>query len=231
MKIAIIGAMEEEVTILRNKLAHSQTEQKAGCEIYTGELAGHTVALLKSGIGKVAAALSTTLLLDHFDADIVINTGSAGGIAPHLSMGDIVISDEVGYHDADLTGFGYAPGQLPGCPATFTADATHLKLALSCAKKLDLNALTGLICSGDIFVNDDARVKDIQTTFPAAIAVEMEAAAIAHVCYRFNVPFIVVRAISDVADKQSHLSFDEFLPIAAKQSSALVESMLHHMPA
>ncbi len=226
MKVGIIGAMEQEVTLLRDKIENRQTLTLAGCEIYTGTLNGVEVALLKSGIGKVAAALGTTLLLQLCKPDVVINTGSAGGLAPTLKVGDIVVSDEVRYHDADVTAFGYEPGQMAGCPAAFMADDKLIAAAERVIKQLDLNAVRGLVVSGDAFINGAAPLARIRTTFPQAIAVEMEATAIGHVCHQFKVPFVVVRAISDVADQESHLSFDEFLSVAAKQSSLMVENLL-----
>ncbi|MGK3135794.1 5'-methylthioadenosine/S-adenosylhomocysteine nucleosidase [Pantoea trifolii] len=226
MKVGIIGAMEQEVTLLRDKIENRQTLTLAGCEIYTGTLNGVEVALLKSGIGKVAAALGTTLLLELCKPDVVINTGSAGGLASTLKVGDIVVSDEVRYHDADVTAFGYEPGQMAGCPAAFVADDKLIVAAERVIKQLDLNAVRGLVVSGDAFINGAAPLTRIHTTFPQAIAVEMEATAIGHVCHQFKVPFVVVRAISDVADQESHLSFDEFLSVAAKQSSLMVENLL-----
>lgn len=226
MKVGIIGAMEQEVTLLRDKIENRQTLTLAGCEIYTGTLNSVEVALLKSGIGKVAAALGTTLLLQLCKPDVVINTGSAGGLAPTLKVGDIVVSDEVRYHDADVTAFGYEPGQMASCPAAFVADDKLIAAAERVIKQLDLNAVRGLVVSGDAFINGAAPLERIRTTFPQAIAVEMEAAAIGHVCHQFKVPFVVVRAISDVADQESHLSFDEFLSVAAKQSSLMVENLL-----
>lgn len=226
MKVGIIGAMEQEVTLLRDKIENRHTLALAGCEIYTGTLNGVEVALLKSGIGKVAAALGTTLLLQLCKPDVVINTGSAGGLAPTLKVGDIVVSDEVRYHDADVTAFGYEPGQMASCPAAFVADDKLIAAAELVIKQLDLNAVRGLVVSGDAFINGAAPLERIRTTFPQAIAVEMEATAIGHVCHQFKVPFVVVRAISDVADQESHLSFDEFLSVAAKQSSLMVENLL-----
>ncbi|NWA60236.1 5'-methylthioadenosine/S-adenosylhomocysteine nucleosidase [Pantoea sp. B9002] len=226
MKVGIIGAMEQEVTLLRDKIENRQTLALAGCEIYTGTLNGVEVALLKSGIGKVAAALGTTLLLQLCKPDVVINTGSAGGLAPTLKVGDIVVSDEVRYHDVDVTAFGYEPGQMASCPAAFVADDKLIAAAELVIKQLDLNAVRGLVVSGDAFINGAAPLERIRTTFPQAIAVEMEATAIGHVCHQFKVPFVVVRAISDVADQESHLSFDEFLSVAAKQSSLMVENLL-----
>ncbi|QTF07447.1 5'-methylthioadenosine/S-adenosylhomocysteine nucleosidase [Brenneria izadpanahii] len=226
MKVGIIGAMEQEVTLLRDRIENLQTIQRAGCEIYSGQLNGVDVALLKSGIGKVSAALGTTLLLEHCRPDVVINTGSAGGLAATLKVGDIVVSDEVRYHDADVTAFGYEPGQMAGCPAAFIADEELITLAQEAITKLQLNAVRGLIVSGDAFINGAEPLARIRKTFPKAIAVEMEATAIAHVCHQFAVPFVIVRAISDVADQESHLSFDEFLSVAAQQSTRMVETML-----
>ncbi|MCL2891459.1 5'-methylthioadenosine/S-adenosylhomocysteine nucleosidase [Brenneria tiliae] len=226
MKVGIIGAMEQEVTLLRDRIENRQTIQRAGCEIYSGRLNGVEVALLKSGIGKVSAALGTTLLLEHSRPDVVINTGSAGGLAATLKVGDIVISDEVRYHDADVTAFGYEPGQMAGCPAAFIADEGLITLAQDAIAKLQLHAVRGLVVSGDAFINGADPLARIRRTFPQAIAVEMEATAIAHVCHQFAVPFVIVRAISDVADQESHLSFDEFLTVAAEQSTRMVETML-----
>ncbi|MBG0750173.1 MULTISPECIES: 5'-methylthioadenosine/S-adenosylhomocysteine nucleosidase [Pectobacterium] len=231
MKVGIIGAMEQEVTLLRDRIENRQTFQRAGCEIYTGQINGVDVALLKSGIGKVSAALGTTLLLEHSKPDVVINTGSAGGLAPSLNVGDIVVSDEVRYHDADVTAFGYEPGQMAGCPAAFAADEKLIALAQEAIADLQLNAVRGLVVSGDAFINGAEPLARIRTTFPKAIAVEMEATAIAHVCHQFAVPFVVVRAISDVADKVSHLSFDEFLSVAAQQSTRMVEAILAKLAA
>lgn len=231
MKVGIIGAMEQEVTLLRDRIENRQTFQRAGCEIYTGHINGVDVALLKSGIGKVSAALGTTLLLEHSKPDVVINTGSAGGLAPTLNVGDIVVSDEVRYHDADVTAFGYEPGQMASCPAAFPADEKLIALAQEAITDLQLNAVRGLVVSGDAFINGAEPLARIRTTFPQAIAVEMEATAIAHVCHQFAVPFVVVRAISDVADKASHLSFDEFLSVAAQQSTRMVEVILAKLAA
>ncbi|MCX8957772.1 5'-methylthioadenosine/S-adenosylhomocysteine nucleosidase [Erwinia psidii] len=226
MKAGIIGAMEQEVVLLRDKIESRQTITLAGCEIYTGTLNGTEVALLKSGIGKVSAAMGTTLLLELCKPDFIINTGSAGGLAPTLKVGDIVVSDEVRYHDADVTAFGYQPGQMAGCPAAFKADPALIAATESCVEQLGLHAVRGLVVSGDAFINGAEPLARIRATFPQAVGVEMEATAIAHVCHQFGTPFVVVRAISDVADQASHLSFEEFLTVAASQSSLLVETLL-----
>jgi adenosylhomocysteine nucleosidase len=226
MKIGIIGAMEQEVAILKEALANCETLNKGGCTFYQGQLNGVDVVLLQSGIGKVAAAVGTTILLDQFAPDVVINTGSAGGFDSTLNHGDVVISTEVRHHDADVTAFGYEIGQMAGQPAAFAADEKLMQVAeQALAQMQDKHAVRGLICTGDTFVCTEEKQNFIRTHFPSVIAVEMEASAIAQTCHQFKVPFVVVRAISDVADKESPMSFEEFLPLAAKSSSEMVIKM------
>ncbi|WP_070972370.1 5'-methylthioadenosine/S-adenosylhomocysteine nucleosidase [Vibrio sonorensis] len=227
MKIGIIGAMAQEVEILKNALQDSQQVSKAGCTFFTGKLDGVDVVLLQSGIGKVAAAIGTAILLDEHQPDFVINTGSAGGFEPSLNLGDVVISTEVRHHDADVTAFGYEIGQMAGQPAAFSADSKLMDTAeQALAQMEDQHAVRGLICTGDAFVCTAERQAFIREHFPNVIAVEMEASAIAQTCHQFNVPFVVVRAISDVADKESPMSFEEFLPLAAQSSSEMVVKMV-----
>jgi adenosylhomocysteine nucleosidase len=229
MKIAIIAAMEEEITILKSKITHYQVERHLSCNFHLGQIAGCEIVLLQSGIGKVAAASGTTLLLNNYKVDVVINTGSAGGLSSELNIGDIIVSKDVFYHDVDLTAFGYKPGQMSGCPVVFEASQQYQSLAKSCIKKQGINAVEGSIGSGDAFINGKATLERIKQTFPNAIAVEMEAAAIGHVCWLFKVPFVVVRAISDNGDNESAMDFQSFLKLAAKQSSLIVESMLSEL--
>ncbi|WP_261816663.1 5'-methylthioadenosine/S-adenosylhomocysteine nucleosidase [Vibrio gallicus] len=224
MKVGIIGAMEQEVSILKQSISNLTEQQKGGCTFYAGNIKGVEVVLLQSGIGKVAASIGTTLLINEFQPDIVINTGSAGGFDASLNLGDVIISSEVRHHDADVTAFGYEIGQMAGQPAAFIADQYLIELA---EKALgDKHAVRGLICTGDTFVCTPEAQQRIRSNFPSVIAVEMEASAIAQTCHQFNMPFVVVRAISDVADKESPMSFEEFLPLAAKSSSEMVFNML-----
>lgn len=229
MRIAIIAAMEEEVAILKSRLASIRIETHSGFDFFVGKLAGGDVILLQSGIGKVATASGATLLLNNYSVDLVINTGSAGGLDTALNIGDLVVSSEVFYHDADLTTFGYKLGQMAGCPATFTADPHYRQLALECIRAEKLSAVEGVIGSGDRFINGKQALAQIKTHFPHTIAVEMEAAAIGHVCWMFNVPFVIVRAISDNGDDHSAIDFDEFLPLAAGQSSIIVEALVKRL--
>lgn len=230
MKVGIIGAMEQEVAILKQTLEGCETTTKGGCTFYTGQIKGVDIVLLQSGIGKVAASIGTSLLIECFNPDAIINTGSAGGFDSSLNLGDIVISTEVRHHDADVTAFGYEIGQMAGQPAAFIADENLMDIVeKTVANMADTHSVRGLICTGDAFVCTPEKQAFIRQNFPGVIAVEMEASAIAQTCHQFGKPFVVVRAISDVADKESPMSFDEFLPLAAKQSSEMVLNMLDNM--
>ena len=230
MKIAVIGAMEEEVELLRAMLENATTETIANSEYTQGTYKDKDVILLKSGIGKVNAAMSTTILLEKYQPDVVINTGSAGGYDENLDVGAIVISDEVRHHDVDATIFGYEMGQVPQMPVGFKADARLMEVAEQAVAEVgEHQSATGLITTGDSFMNDPVRVETVRNYFPTMKAVEMEAAAVAQVCYQFATPFVVIRALSDIAGKQSDISFDEFLPIAAKHSTQVVLKAIEKM--
>ncbi|WP_139992450.1 5'-methylthioadenosine/S-adenosylhomocysteine nucleosidase [Kurthia sp. Dielmo] len=230
MKIAVIGAMEEEVELLRATLENTTTETIANSEYTQGTYKDKDVILLKSGIGKVNAAMSTTILLEKYQPDVVINTGSAGGYDENLDVGAIVISDEVRHHDVDATIFGYEMGQVPQMPVGFKADARLMEVAEQAVAEVgEHQSATGLITTGDSFMNDPVRVETVRNYFPTMKAVEMEAAAVAQVCYQFATPFVVIRALSDIAGKQSDISFDEFLTIAAKHSTQVVLKAIEKM--
>ncbi|MBA9025525.1 5'-methylthioadenosine/S-adenosylhomocysteine nucleosidase [Peribacillus huizhouensis] len=230
MKVAIIGAMEEEVTILRDKMENLEQMTIAGSEFNTGTLNGVQVILLKSGIGKVNAAMSTTILLEKFKPDAVINTGSAGGYEPTLNVGDVVISTEVRHHDVDVTIFGYEYGQVPQLPAAFIPNEKLFAIAEAAAKEItDIQVASGLIVTGDSFMNDPVRVDFVRTKFDNLYAVEMEAAAIAQVAHQFGTPFVIIRSLSDIAGKESNLSFEQFLETAALNSSQLIIKMIDRL--
>lgn len=232
MRIGIIGAMEAEVSILRDQLMDRSDSKLAGSEFYTGTIGGQEVVLLKAGIGKVNAAVGTTLLIQEFKPDYIINTGSAGGFDRDLNVGDVVISTEVRYHDVDATIFGYEYGQVPRMPAVYTPDQKLLQEAAQSAQKISgIQVATGLIASGDSFMNDSERVEFIRRHFPDMAAAEMEAAAIAQVCYLFEVPFVIIRSLSDIAGKDSKQSYDQFLVTASKNSADLILLMLEELKA
>jgi adenosylhomocysteine nucleosidase len=230
VKIAIIGAMEEEVALLREKISNQEQETIAGCEFTTGSMDGAEVILLRSGIGKVNAAMSTTILLDRFKPDYVINTGSAGGFHPDLNVGDVVISSEVRHHDVDVTAFGYEYGQVPQLPAAFEANSGLVEIAEEAAKEIgSVQVVKGLIATGDSFMNDPKRVDAIRDKFLNLQAVEMEAAAIAQVSYQFEIPFVIIRSLSDIAGKESDVSFEQYLEKAALHSASLVMKIVEKL--
>jgi adenosylhomocysteine nucleosidase len=230
MRAGIIGAMEAEVAILKNKLTKSKTVTQSGFTFYQGELNGSEVILVQSGIGKVAAALATAFLIDKFQPDYVVNTGSAGGFEQSLKVGDIVISSQVRYHDVDVTAFGYEKGQLPNQPAAYVANSMLVDAATTGALLLnDIKSLVGLITTGDTFMTDEVDINKAKMNFPDMVAVEMEGAAIAHTCHHLDVPFVIIRSLSDIAGKESPTSFDAYLEKASINSSQLVENMVEHL--
>jgi adenosylhomocysteine nucleosidase len=227
MKAGIIGAMEPEVAILKAKLDNGKTVEHAGYTFYQGLLNGNNVVIVQSGIGKVAAALATAILIDKFQPDYVVNTGSAGGFEQSLKVGDIVISSEVRYHDVDVTAFGYEIGQLPANPAAYIPHPQLVDAAKAGISTLEnIQTLVGLITTGDTFMTADEDISKARKNFPTMAAVEMEGAAIAHTCHQFNVPFVVIRSMSDIAGKESPTSFEAYLETASVNSSKLVENML-----
>ncbi len=226
MRVGIIGAMEDEVKGLRSKMINIKTLSRCGVILYQGDLNGIDVVLLKCGIGKVSAAVGTTILIEKFSPDYIINTGTAGGMTTELTIGDVVISTDVRYNDVDVTAFGYEFGQLPQMPPGFTPDEKLIEFAEGAAMKTNgIQIKKGLIVSGDSFIHDPALVEEMKSKLPPMLCTEMEAAAIAQVCYMAKVPFLVIRSISDVPGQQAKQSLDDFV-IASKNSGALVEKIL-----
>ncbi|WP_010630267.1 5'-methylthioadenosine/S-adenosylhomocysteine nucleosidase [Sporolactobacillus vineae] len=231
MKVGIIGAMEEEVAILRNKLEEREETETAHSHFYSGRINGIETVLLQSGIGKVNAALGTTLMIDRYHPDVVINTGSAGGTDLSLTIGDVVISSGVVHHDVDATAFGYKNGQVPGMPAVYRPDPDLSQLAKRCAERAlsGHRIVSGMIGTGDSFMNDPERIRRIKAWFPDLKALEMEGAAIAQVCYQFGTPFLIIRALSDIAGKESGITFDQFLKTAAGNSAGFLLDLLKEL--
>jgi adenosylhomocysteine nucleosidase len=232
--IGIIGAMEGELRLLKDSMETAASFKTGVFEFSTGKIEGKEVTILLCGIGKVNAAVGCTLLIQQFKPDCIINTGSAGGIKPELKVGDAIISSGLVYHDVDVTAFGYVPGQLPKQPLIFPVEESLVKIAEDSIDELKLEKLlpesfnhcSGLIGSGDIFMHEPDRITKLRKVFPDIAAVEMEGAAIAHCGHLFSVPVLVIRSLSDVAGVESPLSFDEFLPIASKNSAYIVMRIL-----
>ncbi|WEG73142.1 5'-methylthioadenosine/adenosylhomocysteine nucleosidase [Vagococcus intermedius] len=229
MKIGIIGAMAEELRLLRQEMTEMTEWTEAGATFVSGKLAGKEVVAVQSGIGKVLAALTTTLLISHYKVDAVINTGSAGGIGEGLAIGDVVVSTRLAYFDADVTAFGYEMGQMAGMPLYYEADSKLVWQAKAAAEAKKLSVKTGLIVSGDTFVNSQDKIERIKSYFPDVLANEMEGAAIAHVAHQYKVPFVVVRAMSDVGDEEASVNFDDFILEAGRKSAEMVVALVSEM--
>ena len=225
--IAVVGAMEQEIELLRESMADVKHVSFGKFSAYEGELAGKRMVLVLSGIGKVNAAVSTSWVIHQFAPDCVINTGSAGGLGKGLKVGDVVIGETVAHHDVDVTAFGYVWGQVPQLPAVFASDSNLSRQAEKAAQVFEDAAVTqGLIVSGDRFVHSSEGVAEIRSHFPEVKAVEMEAAAIAQTCHQLEVPFVIIRAVSDSADEKADISFEEFLKTAAVSSAKMVTEIV-----
>ena len=218
--------MEEEIKSLVAQLEDKKQDTIGGIDFYSGTINGKEVVLTRSGIGKVQAGVTTGLLIANYKVDAVINSGSAGGIGEGLRVGDVVLSTGAAYHDADATAFGYKPGQLPQQPQIYTADKDLLEAISKAAKESNLVAKEGLIVTGDQFVSSSEKITAIKEIYPEALSCEMEGAAIAQVAYQFSVPFLIIRAMSDVGDEDAGQSFDEFIIEAGKKSANMILNFL-----
>jgi len=229
--IGIIGAMEAEVALLKSKLDIISAKQVAGIDFYLGRLAGKNVVVARCRVGKVNAAMCTQILIDMYGVDCVINVGVAGAIAHELNISDVVISSDLIQHDFDTTGVGDEPYMNPSIPESFfEAEQWLIELAKGACDEVLVNnkAYVGRITTGDQFIMSN----DIKTRIwddLGGACVEMEGAAIAQVCYLNNIPFVVIRSISDKADDSAHVVFEEFVHEAADISAKVVEAMLHGM--
>ena len=233
--IGIIGAMESEVSRLTSLLNNADTVDIYDLTFYTGTLGKRKAVIVKSGIGKVNAARCAQLLIDRFAPGAIINTGIAGGADPSLSVGDIVIGTGLLQHDFDVTAFGHAKGYL--CtgkdhdrPTVFRADerlADALERA-AISRFPQRRVKRGTIATGDLFVSDGEKKRELWETFGASAA-EMEGAAIAQTAFYAGIPFAVLRAISDQADGKAARSFEEFEEETAGLSSDVIESLLNNI--
>lgn len=226
--IGIIGAMEVEVAILKEKMEDVRIIKKASMDFYEGIIAGKKVVVVRSGIGKVNAGICAQILADVFSVDAIINTGIAGSLNKNINIGDIVLSTDVVQHDMDATGFGYRKGQIPQMPVFFfNADDNLRRLAAEVCREVnpDIQVFEGRIASGDQFVCDQDVKNQIVSEF-SAYATEMEGAAIGQAAYLNEIPFLVVRAISDKADGSAQMDYSEFEKAAVDHSVRLTLNML-----
>ncbi|PIT52481.1 5'-methylthioadenosine/adenosylhomocysteine nucleosidase [Snodgrassella alvi] len=225
--ITIVAAMQLELDYLLEQLDKRQDSVAGAVHFHQGEIKGVPVILALSGIGKVNAALTTSVIIERFAPDYVINTGSAGGLKAGIQIGDVVVGNEVAHHDVDVTVFGYVPGQVPQLPPRFFANQYLVDAAKQAALVFTGAEIhTGLIVSGDQFIGTAEQNRFIKENFADVVAVEMEAAAIAQTCHQLNVPFVIIRAISDNGDANASISFDQFLQRAAIHSAKMVINLI-----
>ena len=227
-RIGIIGAMDEEVSQIKAMMTDVQLTVKASMEFNSGTLGGKAVVVVRSGIGKVNAAVCTQILVDEYKVEAVINTGIAGSLKTEINIGDMVLSTDALQHDIDATGFGYDYGIIPRMETSvFLADAKLLEMASSVCKKVnpDINAYSGRIVSGDQFIGDKAKKDWIANRFKG-YCTEMEGAAIAQTAYLNNIPFLIVRAISDKADDSAQMDYSDFEAKAIEHSVNLMSALI-----
>ncbi len=229
MKIGIIAAMEQELKLLVEHLENKVEHQVLGNTYYEGVLGNHQVVLVQSGIGKVMSAMSVAVLADHFGVDAVINTGSAGAVATGLNVGDVVVADQLAYHDVDVTAFGYDYGQMAGQPLYFESDKAFVETFEKVLNEANVTSKIGLIATGDSFIAGQDKIDAIKAAFPQVLAVEMEGAAIAQAAHNLKKSFIVVRAMSDTAAHDANITFDEFIIEAGKQSAKILMAFLEKL--
>ena len=226
--LGIIGAMEIEVNRIKEQREDVSVTDKAGMSFFEGKWNGNDVVVVRSGIGKVNAAVCAQILVDTFHADAIINTGIAGSLKNEINIGDIVLSTDAIQHDMDAQGFGYAPGVIPQMEVSdFQADEKLIELAKKCCAEVcpDIQVFTGRVVSGDQFISDKKKKEWLSSQFEGLCA-EMEGAAIAQAAYLNHVPFLIIRAISDKADDSATMDYPEFEAMAAENSVKLLADIV-----
>ena len=230
MKIGIICAMDEETEYFLSKLQNCTKNTLGKVIVYEGTTQeGKEVVLSRSGIGKSNAAAVAAILISVYNVSYLINSGIAGAMSKILKIGDLVFSTSLSYHDADFTVFGYKRGQIPQDTAEFNASPELIakaEIAADTIPDLKGRIKKGLIVSGDQFINTPEKKTEILKDFPQAMATECEGAPIAHIASGFNVPFIVIRSISDSADENEVDTYELNVKTASENSAKLVLSMI-----
>jgi adenosylhomocysteine/aminodeoxyfutalosine nucleosidase len=228
MKIAIMGAMPEEIEPLVSRLENVTTTVYAANKYYEGSYNGHEVVVAYSKIGKVFATLTATILVERFGCEMLLFSGVAGAIADDLKIGDLVIADGLCQHDLDITAFGHPFGYVPEGDVCIPTDVNLRNIAKKVAAAKGIVLKEGVIATGDQFVADPERKEWIGETFKAH-ALEMEGASVAVVCNALGIPFFILRAISDSADMDASFNFDTFLESSAKISADFILSMVEEI--
>ena len=227
-KIGIIGAMELEVEVLKEQMDVKNIVEKASMKFYEGTLRGKDVVIVQCGIGKVNAGICVQILADLFQVDAVINTGVAGSLRAEINIGDIVVSTDSCEHDMDVTALGYKQGIIPQMKESFfKADRQLVEAAIEVCREVnpDINVYEGRVLSGDQFISGE-EIKNKLIDLFGGSCTEMEGAAIAHAAFLNEIPYVVIRAISDKADGSAHMDYPEFERAAAAHSAKLEENLV-----
>ncbi|MBE0513771.1 5'-methylthioadenosine/adenosylhomocysteine nucleosidase [Sulfurimonas sp.] len=225
MKIAIMGAMPEEVAPILEKVGLYKTVEYAGNRYYEATYRGAQLVIAYSKIGKVFSTLTATTMIEHFGATKLLFSGVAGAISPTLKVGDLIVATKLSQHDLDITAFGHPFGYVPEGSVFVEADKVMIEMSKEVAASMGKSVQEGIIATGDQFVANEERKNWIGATF-GADALEMEGGSVAVVCNALGVPFFILRAISDAADMDASFSFDEFLETSAKESAEFVMKMV-----
>ncbi|EAL2830755.1 5'-methylthioadenosine/adenosylhomocysteine nucleosidase [Campylobacter lari] len=221
MKIAILGAMPEEVTPLLETLKEYQTIEYANNTYYIAKYKNHELIIAYSKIGKVNSTLSATIMIEKFKAELMLFTGVAGAFNPSLEIGDLIYATKLAQYDLDITAFGHPLGYVPGNEIFIKTDDKLNNLAIEVAKELGVKLQSGIIATGDEFICDENKKSKIREIFNAD-ACEMEGASVALVCDALKIPCLVLRSMSDKAGEKAEFDFDEFVEKSAKISANFV---------
>lgn len=225
MKIAIMGAMPEEIAPILEKVGSYKTVEYAGNRYYEATYRGVRLVIAYSKIGKVFSTLTATTMIEHFRATKLLFSGVAGAISPTLKVGDLIVAIKLAQHDLDITAFGHPYGYVPEGAVFVETDKEMIEISKEVAASMGKSVQEGIIATGDQFVADEKRKNWIGTTF-GADALEMEGGSVAVVCDALNIPFFILRSISDAADMDASFSFDTFLETSAKESAEFVMKMV-----
>jgi len=226
--IAIMGAMPEEIAPILKAIGEYKTTEYAKNTYYEAEYKGVKLVIAGSKIGKVFSTLTATTLIEHFGAQKLLFSGVAGAISPELNVGDLVVASKLAQHDLDITAFGHPFGFVPEGSVYVEADKQMIDMAKNVASSMGRMVKEGIIATGDQFVADEKRKDWIGETFDA-VALEMEGGSVAVVCDALNVPFFILRSISDAADMDASFSFDEFLESSAIISAEFIMKMVDQL--
>lgn len=227
-KFGIIAAMKEEMQEIENIMKEKQVKKIYELNFINGKINNTEVVLVEAGVGKVNAARTTQILIDNFEVDAIINVGSAASANDELDIGDIVIGNKIVQHDFDITAFGHPKGYISNVGQYMQSDNSlieKMKYAILNMQDNDFKIKIGTIATGDIFCTELKMKEKIRNKFNSD-AIEMEGAAIAQVCKLDNIPFIVIRSISDKPNGNNNITFDEFLEKASKRCAIIIKNFL-----